>query len=309
MLDLYSNFLALNPYTFFGINYTAGNYHSNKIWTYSERSQVDHAMAVSRAELEHNLGYLLMPEFTVAEPHFHNHSFVRLNHAFVITLGTQTVTSLADGTPDYTTEPGTLQITTAVPDAIHIYNPDTSVEITSSQRSYTGGVLTLSIPRYALIKDMHNPVEGWDFTDMDNFLTTVLVKSIVIDTTQSVQAGYTLALTNAKMGLVEVLSPAYSQSWYDLCVAPTTQTMLINYQSGLQEQDFLLKNIWVNFAHARLDIQPTEDASVKLKWLWARDIPKQLSSMQSECPFGQFTGAYQAWRYINTHRLHRATPL
>lgn len=313
MLDIYASFLNINPYTFFGINYTEGDYLSDKIWTPAERAQVLHAMTISRLELEQNLGYLLTPTMTTAEPHLHNHSTVRLNHAFVIALGAQTITDLADGTLDYDTEPATLQITTATPDNLHIYHPSSGEEITVSERIYADDLLTISIPRYVLLKDTNNPAEGWVYSDLDNFVTSVSVKSVVHDASLSAQSGFSLSLVNSKMGLLEVLSPAFSQTFYNRCLNNTTmlnsQIMLINYQSGLQELGYLLKSIWVDFTHARLDIQPAEEPSVKLKWLWARDIPKEMSILQRECPFGQFSGAYQAWRYVAAHRVHRASPL
>lgn len=301
MLNLYSDFLNINPYAFFGINYLQGNYQSHKIWTASERAQVLRAMLISSAELEQNLGYLLMPRFSVEEPHVYTAKPTRLNHAFIIALGSQTTTDLADAAVDYDAEPATVEITTDAPDDIHLFNPSTDEEIAVSQRDYTGGVLTLSIYRYNLLVDKNNPVAGWDYEELDNFQNVVAVKLVTVDDTLTVQSGYTTEILNYKMG--------YLQASYSLTVTPASDTMLINYQSGLEAQDYALKNAWVDFAHARMDIQPTTDPYVYLKWLWARDIPKEMSTAQRECTFGQFAGSYQAWRYINNNRLHRASPL
>lgn len=301
LLQIYVEFLGLNPYAFFGINYLEGNYQSNKIWTAFERAQVLRAMLITKQEMEENLGYLLLADFSIDEAHVYTGRATRLNHAYVIALGTATTTDLDDVNIDYDTEPATVQITTEDFDTIHLFHPTTGAEISPSQRSYDAGVLTLFIPRYVLLVDENNSASGWDYNDLANFITAVQVKSIVVDDTTAIQSGYTLEMTNYKMGL--------AQASYSLTVAPDSETMLINYQSGLEALDYALKNAWVDFAHARMDIQPTVDPVVSLKWLWARDIPQQMSDTQRDCSFGQFAGAYQAYRYVNSHRLHRTTPL
>lgn len=291
MLNLYAEYLTLNPFTFFGVNYTPAVYRSTTIWTKEQRLQLSNALQIARLELEQMLGYYLMPTFTVDEPHLYNGSPIRLDKAFFIALGVSASEDLGTAAPDYDTEPATVLVTTTTPDTIKLYHPSTGAEIYVAERSVNAGVLTLSIPRYALLIDDNNPVLGWDYTDLNKFLTTVSVKNVTISDTST-----GLTLLNAKMGLIK---SAY-----------TTETKLyIDYLSGLTEQDFHLKNTWIGFAHARMDIQPVEDQVIKLAWLWAKDIPKSMSPAQQTCPFGQFTGAFKAYQFAQSHRLYRASPL
>jgi hypothetical protein len=305
LLSIYADLLNLNPFTFFGVNHTPAVYKSTALWTFAERQQVLFAMKISRLEMEQQLGYFLLPTYT-SESHPHQHT-LRLNHAFVTSLGTPVTTDLDPVVPDYNTEPATVVITTTTPDDIHLFYPDTDIEIFPSARAYVGETLTLRIPRYALRYDDNNPAEGWTYSNLDNFLDLVDVKSITVDSTLALPTGYTPYLVNAKMGILKL---EHTLSAIPFCnPASVTDAITVNYSSGLTSQDFMLRSTWVAFAHAKMDIQPSEDPAVKLSWLWARDIPKEQTSLQKECPFGQFAGAFQAWRYVSLNRLHRATPL
>jgi hypothetical protein len=293
MLKTYTSFMNLNPYAFYGINYMEGSYASNKIWTNGERSRLLQAMQASRIELEQNLGHKIMSTMTTDEPHVINKSVIRLGFGYASALGSYIIEDLDDAVVDYASEPVTVQITTETPDNIHVYHPTTLEEIPALSRFYAGTSLILTLPRYALLESQNNPIEGWDFDDLSNFTSNVLVKNVSLNTI----LGTTLTLINPKMGLVSIDSAIYGQTIY------------ISYVNGLQEQNYLLQNTWVSFAHAKMDIQPTVDPVINMSWLWSRDIPKELSTLQRECPFGQFAGAYQAWRYASFNRLIRTTPL
>lgn len=293
MLNLYADILGLNPYTFFGVNHTDSIYRANAVWTKEERQKVLIAMQTSRARLEQALGYFILPTYKEKESHLHISNVIRLLHPHIIAVGERQITTLDNAIIDYDTEPAVIRIVTDLTH-IHIYHPVTKQEILIESSSNAEGVLILSVPRYRLVLDENNPAEGWDYNDLNNFLTEVEVKD---DLMTGVQDGHQLTIVNAKMGLIRITEV--------IC----QEQLLIDYLTGLSELDTHLKTVWVNFAHAEMPIQPNEDSVVKIAWLWARDIPKQLSDRQKECLFGQHTGAYQAWQYATLHRLFRARPL
>lgn len=292
MLSVYVNFLGLNPYTFFGINRPLPNYAANLVWTLEQRMRVLSAMETARSYLEHMLGYHLLPVYHEGERRVHTRSSVRLDTGYIQSLGTLEVTELAPALVDYTTDPAKVLVPTTT-DNVHIYHPTTGKEIYVKSRSLVDDVLTLYVPHYALLIDENNPREGWDYDDLNNFLVDVAVRQ------ESVvpQTGHTVSPINARMGYISITEPICQDTFY------------INYVAGLPKLDALLIRTWVNFAHARMDIQPSEEQLVKIAWLWARDIPKDMPTVQKECPWGQQTGAYQAFYYATRHKLHRASPL
>lgn len=292
MLSVYVDYLGLNPYTFFGVNRTMPSYTANKIWTREQRGRVQDAMDTARAHLEQLLGYDILPTYRTEERHVHTRSSIRLARGYVISMGTREITELAPATIDYNADPARVLIPTET-DGIHIYHPTSGKEIYVQSRTLIDNVLTLYVPHYALLIDENNSKEGWDYDDLNNFLIDVAVKreSIVP------QTGHSFSMTNVRMGFVSINEPICQDTFY------------VDYLAGLLELDALLIRTWVNFAHALMDVQPNEEQLVKIAWLWARDIPKDMPTVQKECPWGQQTGAYQAFHYASTHRLHRATAL
>src|SRR5690349_22221118 len=195
MLDIYVDFLGLNPYTFFGVDYTTAVYRSNKIWTLEQRLKVLDAMEASRLQLEQLLGYHILPTYHAAERHVHTRSSIRLARPYIISLGTRQVEDLAPAMVDYATEPAKVLIPATV-DNVHLYHPDTGKEIYVKARTFVDDVVTLYVPRYALVIDENNPVEGWEYDNLSNYLLDVEVKQV----SYAAQTDHTFSPLNTRMG-------------------------------------------------------------------------------------------------------------
>lgn len=299
MIEHYINHLNINPYTFFGVNHADSAYRANKIWTREERRSLQVALNTAQIEIEKMLGYELKPTIHSLEPHPYTLQIFKTKFPFIIHLGKAVETDLPNETLSYAAEPATISLETDDPDSIHIYHPLTNTEIIPTERSYSDPILTLSIPRYLLLEDNNNPIEGWTYSDLDNYITEVQVKQITFDDTYALQSNKKLLLIDAEKGLLQI----------DPTDCPTTSKMYVNYQSGKQALDEHSRDILVGYTHTKMPIPPVEDQAIKLAWLWDRDIPQNMSTPQRECPLGQFTAAYKTFRYASLNRVHRTTPL
>lgn len=297
MINDYVQFLNINPYTFYGIAKPDNTYRSDVIWTKEQRRSVSQALSTAQSSLEDMLGYKLGETYQANEPHAFTLNPIRTRYPYILGLGSKVTTDLPQSEITYASEPATIEVATTTPGLIHFYNTVTGEEITVFTYTFANDVMTVSIPRYALLKDDKNPVAGWDYEDLGNFLTHVDVKSISLNATYGDADGTrVMEILDAESGVVRVSS--YTSS----------TRLFLNYSSGLPKDNRSIRAV-VQLAHASMFLQPCEDPAIKIAWLWARDIPKSLPSLQVNCPLGQFTGAYEAWQYAAQHKVYRSSPL
>src|SRR5690606_27938982 len=103
----------------------------------------------------------------------------------IISAGVQAESTLqASATVDYNTEPATVgPLTVTISDVaeVKVYYPGTDREIKPSRMTYSGGQLTIYIPRCRLVETPNTTDDGMAYTDTDNFLAAVDVKRIYND--------------------------------------------------------------------------------------------------------------------------------
>lgn len=84
------------------------------------------------------------------------------------------------------------------------------------------------------------------------------------------------------------------------------QSMSLNYRAGLSTFDPRTFDMTVRLAHAKMPNQPCGcDIAAAL---YQRDhlTPEYIAPERLACPFGQADGAWQAFRYARSIKVHRA---
>jgi hypothetical protein len=281
-------------------------YRASVIWTKEQRDSLLNALDLAQAEFERLVGFQLAPTFNVDEQHNYETTTFKTKFPLVIEMGVEASSDIELGAAvSHATDPAivTINDVTVAADEIHVYHPGTSIEIFPSLKSIIAETLTLSIPRVRTVIDDNNPSAGWDYTDTSKFEQTVDVKRIYVDTINPVQQEDAdgvlttgiITVKNKYWGLVKLTLDSYAYN-----------KLYLNYYSGKETLDTSVISVIIQLAHAQMPIEPVNDGAVRLTWLWDKDVPRSMSTLQRDCPLGQFTGAYNAWRLAGQLHMHRA---
>ena len=335
-LPRYAQIIGYTECAFFGVTRVDDPLHSNKpLWTKPERDQVAHFLAEAQAELEDVIGYPLAPRWIADEQQPYTFPLqARWTQVLEAGVEAQDDVGLAEAV-DHTDDPavvGPVATTVTNTDEIHVYHPGTAIEIHPSSITISGGNVTIEIPRCRMVKAADAcDTAGLDYDDTSAtgpFLQTVDVKRIYNDPSTHATlvwphccsascstAGCTeytrdgcIYVKNGRLGVLDVLPASYSDGEWtrctlDCCGSPAFAKL--NYRAGVtltrQAEDAI-----VRLAHAKMPHSPC-NCDPQL-WLWARDmtIPEVVSRERLNCPFGLAEGAWIAWRFAQSMKIHRA---
>lgn len=258
----------------------------------------------------------------------------------VIEAGVKATASIQAGAAvDHSTDPTVVgPIATTVTDTseVKVYHPGTTVEIHPSVITIGGGFVTITIPRCRMVKASlaDNPSGGLDYDTITNFEATVdIVREYCDASTNAVLiwphqctslascsctcSDYTqtgcIYIKDAVIGELDVLPATYSGgSWSttaQTCCTSTPAFVRLNYRAGVQTLTKQMEDAIVRLAHSKM---PTEVCGCEVAqrlWERDRDIPKALTREKANCPFGQSSGAWAAWRFAQTLKLVRGLVL
>jgi hypothetical protein len=318
-LPLYAQTIGVDECAFWGVN--TGNQQSgcSAIWQLDERQLVARYLAEAQEEIERVTGYPLQPTWFTAEIHYTNPAMLR--HSKVNAMGVRATAVIASGTAvDHTADPAIVgPIATSVTSSaeIVIYHPGTTVEITPSEITIAGGMVTIAVPRCRMVTIAlsDNDMQGLDYTDLNNFEATVDVARVYTDTTQPgvwVRAACTHTCTET----TSTLCARIQDGPLGLIVADTVQCsglcgcnahfMRLNYQAGMTALTKQMTDTVIRLAHTKMPYEPCGCERARSVWGRDRFVPEVITAERLACPFGASDGAWLAYRWAIAQRTVRA---
>lgn len=342
----YVSIIGYDECAFNGVYYDGQiEYDCKMFWTEQQRLDIYRALNEAQYLMEEVMGYPLSPTWITGQPedwgdqHYVDvQSFsnpVMLRYGNLIKPGIRATSTIQAGAlVNYGVEPATVgPIATTVTNVgeVKVYYPGTTREITPSRISYSGGNLTLYIPRCRLVETPNLIDAGMDFNVIDNFLSTVDVVRIYNDSSTAAvlvrphtcsaecsSAGcseYTqtacMYARDMRLGLIDVVPATYTDgTWLTAtnCVYPY-EIVRLNYYAGLIVPDYLIKDALVRLAHSRMANEPCGCTVVQALWERDRKAPDVLSRERLNCPFGVSEGAWTAYKVAQLRKHRRMSIL
>lgn len=341
-LPEYASIIGYDECAFFGVAYDGQiDYDCRMFWTEWQRMDIYRALVEAQELMEGVLGYPLCPTWIVGEPDefgeqryvdtqcYSNPMLTKWGHVIAAGVRAET-TLLADGTVNYAVEPATvgpIAVTISDTSEVKVYYPGSDREIKPSRMTYTGGNLTIYIPRCRLVETPNTTDDGMAYTDTGNFLEAVDVKRVYNDpsTNASVVAPHTcnssctengcseytqtacMYMRDKRLGIVDILPATYSSgTWTKVTDCRCSYELVrLNYQAGLRQLDTAMKSALVRLAHARMASEPCGCAIVQALWERDRTTPDVLSRERLNNPFGPQEGAWVAYKLAQSRKLYR----
>lgn len=338
----YVSIIGYDECAFNGVYYDGQiQYDCTMYWMEQQRLDVYRALNEAQTLMEGVLGYPLQPTWITGQPEeWENDNYVdvqefsnpvMLRYGYIINPGIKATTVLQSGAVvNYGVEPATVGPIAVDIDHIKevkIYYPGTEREITPSRITYSGGNLTVYIPRCRLTATPNLTDIGVDFNDLDNFLDTIDIKRIYNDpSTAAVLVSphrcnaacsavgcseYTqtacMYARDKRLGIVDIVPATYANNTWSVatnCSYPYGLVRL-NYYAGITNPDYLIKDSIVRLAHARMANEPCGCQVVQALWERDRKAPDVLSRERLNCPFGVSEGAWTAYKVAQTLKLRR----
>lgn len=159
-----------------------------QIWRQSDLDALAIALGQAEEMRERELGYFIAPKY-IEDEEYEVECPLILDKKFIIEVGSKAVTvigvmaiTLSDigGIIDPTIS--TIATTVTVESEIHVYFHGTDIEITPTDVSIAGGVVTITIPRCRLLDpDIDTNCTEPDYDDDANFVDSVDVKRVYTD--------------------------------------------------------------------------------------------------------------------------------
>lgn len=341
-LPEYASIIGYDECAFFGVSYDGQiDYDCRMFWTEWQRMDVYRALIEAQQLMEDVIGYPLCPTWIVGQrEEFVEHRYLDeqcyanpmlTRYGNVIAPGVRAESTIQDdATVDYSTEPaivGPYATTINNTAEVKIYYPGSDREIVPFRMTYTGGNLTIYIPRCRLVDTPNMTDSGYDYNDTDNFLAAVDVKRIYNDpsTNATVVAPHTcnssctengcseytqtacMYMRDKRLGIVDILPATYSGGTWTKVTDCRCQYELVrlNYQAGLRQLDTAMKSALVRLAHARMASEPCGCDIVQRLWERDRKAPDVLSRERLNCPFGVSEGSWVAYKLAQSRKLYR----
>ena len=345
-LPEYASIIGYDECAFFGVAYDGQiEYDCRMFWTEWQRMDVYRALVEAQELMESVLGYPLCPTWIVGAPEqFGEQRYVDAQEltgtplltkwGHIIAPGVQAESTLqANATVDYNTEPaqvGPLTVTISDVAEVKVYYPGTDREIKPSRMTYSGGQLTIYIPRCRLVETPNTTDDGMAYTDTDNFLAAVDVKRIYNDPSvgatlvaphQCSGAGCTCSTVGCseytqtaciytrdkRLGIVDIVPATYSSGAWSRVIncSHNYELVRLNYQAGLRTLDTKLKMALVRLAHTLMPAEPCGCKIVQARWEQDRKIPAVVTREQLNSGFGAMDGAWFAYKVCQSARLKR----
>jgi len=334
-LTRYAQLIGYTECAFFGVAHESNiNYACKKIWNQEERDMVLYYLSEAQAEIEEVIQYPLQPTWFTDERHKYQRTHMLMTEYGKVTgFGTMAISVISDDAiVDIVTDPdvGTISISpfsqTYDLSEIHVFYPDSDIEIIPSNKEVNSGTstLTITIPRCRLVEfsKRYNPEEGLIYSDNTNFQDTVDVHRIYTDTASQGKLWYRSNIctsfctetydavcafgNNLEIGSV-VLDSVCSSG--QSCCSKSYESMSLNYVAGLSVLSKQAETTIIRLAHSKMPEEPC--GCDILKSLWRRDtkVPEILTRERIECPFGSSDGAWTAWKWACGLELKRAGAL
>jgi hypothetical protein len=326
-LARYAQLIGYRECAFFGVA-QEDNIRSacREIWTQTQREDIRLYLAEAQDEIEGIIQYPLQPTWFSDEAHSINPSHrLMTNYGKIISLGTQATSVISSGAVvDLTIIPNptiTIPFSGTYPlTEIHIFYPDTDLEITPSNIEIVGVNLVISIPKCRLVDYslLDNPESGHLYTDDSNFQDTVDLKRIYNDSSVQGKLWYR----------GDICSSFCTESYDSVCgyvknpeigavildrvtctCARSYEKVTINYLAGLQKLTRQAETTIIRLAHSKMPTEPCGCDVTQRLWRRDREIPKILTKERIDCPFGMSDGAWIAWKWACDMELKRAGAL
>jgi len=316
----YAKMVGYTECAFYGVSHPSNDaYACREIWSESQRLAIADALAEAQEDIESVLNFHMMPTWDIAEQHPLT-SPMMTKWSRLIALGIKKVTELEyDATVDHTNDPAEIVIAFTGIDInnIHVYYPDTDMEIFPSEIVDDGSDIHIYIPRCRMVDWAHldNPADGWDYADTSLFQATVDVVLEEIDNSVNVtfqhrdNCGCTITddtgcgiIEDALIGKVRVYPATFAGTTWTI-TSPRCRyqywSLRLNYLSGLTELTRQDKSMLIRLAHSKMPSSPC--GCDVLHNLWARDtnVPQIMTAQRLNCEFGMSDGAWVAWKYAN----------
>jgi len=335
-LELYSRVIQNQECGFFGVrNDDAPELGCRTIWTKQQRDEVARYLGEAQFEIEQQVNFPLSPRWIADDEQVYACP-VQADWGYVIEAGVKAITDIELGaTVDHTSDPAEVVIATTTTDTneIHVFHPDTDIEINPSAITISGGNATILIPRCRMVLTAlaDNPPEGWDYADLDNFEEEIDVKRVYNDPstnavlvwpngcsgcatcTEQTQTAC-MYVSHAKAGIFAVHPATYSEgSWgsstSSFCCRSWPQKVRLNYRAGMNPTTVQAEDTIIRLAHSKM---PDEFCGCEV-WqrLWRRDrnIPQILTRERLNNPFGLSDGSWTAFRFTQSMKLYRGYTL
>ncbi len=299
------------------------------IWTKPERDSVTRYLAEAQIEIEQVVNYPLSARWIASEEHPYRWRSVA-KFGKLIEAGTKaTDTILAGAVINTATDPGIIgPLATIVTDEseVHIFHPDTDVEIHPSDVSISGGQVTILVPRCRTVREAFadNPAQGLDYADLNNFESDADVRRVYNDPSTQATLNWPhgqscpsctaatatgcISIIDGRIGALDVMratfsAGAWTRSSNGACGCVKPDRLFLNYRAGLiQPIDQQVAETVVRLAHAKMPRQPCGCGPIAQMWTDDHDSPDGVTLTS---PFGFGLGAWTAWRWANTYALRR----
>lgn len=331
-LELYSKVIQNQECSFFGVNNPdSPELGCRTIWLKQQRDEVGRYLGEAQFEIEQQVNFPLNPRWFADEEHPYACP-VQADWGYVIEAGVKATTDIELGaTVDHTNDPAEIVVATAVTDEneIHVFHPDTDIEINPSSITISGGNATILIPRCRMVKTefADNPAEGWDYSDLTKFEEEVDVKRVYNDPSTNAELVWPngcsgcatcsertqdacMYVSHAKAGIFAVHPATWNGSEWAraaniFCCNSNPQKVRLNYRAGMNPTTLQAEDAIIRLAHSKM---PDEFCGCEV-WqrLWRRDrnIPQILTRERINCPFGLNDGAWISWRFSQSMKLYR----
>ena len=326
-LARYAQIIGYGDCAFFGISSEENiRYGCREIWTKSQRDDIAYYLSEAQDEMERILEYPLQPKWFADERHKFSPILIS-TWGKILDSGIMVEEDLSLGIlVDYTSvDPAEISIMMVEPGyaltEIHIFYPDTDIEIIPSNIYYDTDSLIIEIPRCRLVayEKLANPPEGWIYGDDTNFEDEVDIKRIYNDTSVQAKLIYSPErscktdcsetsedicqyIANREIGEFKI----FARSNFCLKIPDYIE---LNYLAGLESLPKTAETALIRLAHSKMPTEPCGcDVSQRL-WKRDRNIPEILTKERIDCPFGMSDGAWMAWKWTTNLALVRASAL
>lgn len=286
------------------------------IFSLQEREYIAFYLAEAQEEIERELGYFIGKRWVTDERHDYSVPIIA-DWQYVISGGVRAESDIElDSVVDHTDDPAIVgPIVTTVTDEteIHVYHPDTDVEIDPSSITISGGSVTIEIPRCRMVKSnlADNPDDGLGYTQTSNFESTVDVKRVYNDTSTEakvIRACGTGCSETESDACIYIAKHDIGELYIQACCTCPSFVDL-NYYAGVTMTKQARDTI-VRLAHVKMPRPPCTCASpAKEMWEYDRETPDVLTAERLNCPYGPQNGAWIAWRWTQAQSLVVGTVL
>ena len=207
----------------------------------------------------------------------------------------------------------------ATVDEIVVYHTGTKQRILPSSIRINSGNITLYIPRARLVKPSleDNAVQGLEYADTNNFVTSVDVNRIYTDPSVNAKiisshdcssscsangcTEYTetacLTIRNARLGILDMRYANYTGgTWRQR--APryrNPRKVQLYYKAGAVKPTNRLVSSIIRLAHVLMPEEPCACPTVSNLWKKDNNVPQVLTAERLNCPFGISDGAWIAY--------------